>query len=172
MFNFLKKNVKKTAVCVFATAYLSSASAQELSVSKLIAKSLDTEILKLFELDKAERIEFSKAIAWKVAEDEFYFLPISYKMNQGCRFVFVDAGKRKLLSDGAFNFERCTFIKSPELIDINHDGKTDFRVWIKLPHHVGTSVMVLHNLDFIYDEKKKMFCEVSSGTPCNLTSQP
>lgn len=166
------KFVKNAAASVIVCAFLASAEAQELFANKLSAKSLDPQILTLFELDKAERIEFSKTIVWKVDKGEFYFLPISYKRNQGCRFVFVDAGKKILLSDGAFNFERCTFAKTPELIDIDQDGKNDFRVWIRLPHHVGTNVMVLHNVDFIYNENKKMFCEVNSGIPCNSIPKP
>lgn len=130
-------------------------------------KSIPKEVTSLVSFEKEEKVDLNKSLNWVIDEQVYYFLPVAYKKNQGCRFVFVDASNQKIISDRDFYFDQCSFIKPPTIVDINKDGYLDFKVWLKLPHHVGSKVMVIHDLDFIYREDKKMFCESDIGIPCN-----
>ncbi|MEL1266191.1 hypothetical protein [Pseudoxanthomonas putridarboris] len=145
---------------------LTDALAGRATIQNLDASFSDSALESLFPMEAGERIERDKSLVWAVDEKKFYFFPVSYK-KQTCRFVFVDASDMKVISDGGFYLDDCTFISRPELIDINNDGVTDFRVRMKLGHQIGSSVRVKHSLDFIYDGNKKMYCETDSGMPCN-----
>ncbi len=145
-----------------------AANAGEVAISRVTASELRSiKSLSIFSLEKFETIDYKKSLSWKINSTQYFFLPVSYKVNQGCKYVFVDGTNRTVLSDGAFNFELCSFVKPPELLDINKDGLTDFRVWMRLPHKVGTPVLVNHHLDFIFNPIKNMFCEQDSSIPCN-----
>ena len=132
-----------------------------------VPQSLDNNIKNLIKLKPGQRIELSKSLFWRAKEKEFYFLAVSYfKKNQECKFVFVDKLNKKIISDGDFNFEKCSFIKPPEVLDINLDGYMDFKVWIRVPHQSSSRVFVNHDLHFIYNTKNSLFCESNIGIPC------
>ncbi|QBG99186.1 hypothetical protein [Xanthomonas oryzae] len=134
---------------------------------KIDPSSFEKGTISLIEIDPNESIDLKKTITWEILGDQYYFFPVQYGSNQGCRFVFVNATQKKAVSDGDFNFENCSFIKAPEIVDLNHDGINDIRVWLNLPNQTNPAVNVNHNIDFIYTPEKKMFCEPVSGIPCN-----
>jgi hypothetical protein len=162
------KRVLRTLVGAIFTLLSIGTIAEEITVSRVSAAALlKLKSSVIFNLDKDEKIDPKKSLTWRINATEYYYLPVAYKLNQGCRFVFIDATQRKVVSDGAFSFEKCSFNKTPELLDINKDGQTDFRVWVRLPHTTGSKVLVNHNLDFIFNSRKNMFCESDSDIPCN-----
>lgn len=131
-----------------------------------VPNAINEEIRKLSKLDNGEKIELNNSLFWKTDKGEYYYLAIAYKKSQGCRFVFLDMTKKKIVNDGGLFFEKCSFLKPPELIDINNDNLTDFRVWVRLPHHVGSKTLVKNYFDFIYKPEIEMFCERSHESEC------
>jgi hypothetical protein len=164
----MRTKLFKKLLCITLTSSILAASASDVAISGLTATELrKIKSLHIFSLKKYEAIDFKKSLGWKINTTQYYFLPVSYKVNQGCKFIFIDETNRTVLSDGAFSFEMCSFIKPPELLDINKDGQLDFRVWMRLPHQAGSSALVNHHLNFIFIPTKSMFCEEDSGIPCN-----
>jgi hypothetical protein len=172
MTSIFTSNAIRNLFFTYLIGFCCLSNAQDVLIKRGDTLKIDQNALSLFELEKGEKIEYSKSLYWEANQKKYAFLAVSYKKTQGCRFIFIKLGETAIISDGAFNFEHCTFTKEPELLDINNDGKIDFKVWMKLPHHVGSNVMVLHNLDFIFDSSKGMFCESNSGIPCNIISIP
>ncbi|CAN5861215.1 hypothetical protein BH11PSE12_BH11PSE12_29550 [soil metagenome] len=143
------------------------AHAQENSQVKIsVPSSINEEMRKLSKLESGENIELNNSLVWKTDAGEYYYLAVAYKKNQGCRFVFLDAKKKIIVNNGGLFFEKCSFLKPPELIDLNNDNFTDFRVWVRLPHHVGSKILVKNYFDFIYKPEVEMFCEHSQEAEC------
>lgn len=152
----------------FLSIFTSNSAATDLQLVTIsVPQSLNIDIKKLINLQPGQRINLEKSLLWRVDGKEFYFLAISYfKKNKECKFTFVDKLNKKIISDGGFNFEKCSFLRPPEILDINLDGYMDFKVWVRIPHHFGSQVLVDHNLNFIYDPKISLFCESNIGIPC------
>lgn len=127
---------------------------------------INEELKKLSKLEIGEEIELKNSLIWKVNEREYYYLAVAYKRNQGCRFLFLDDTKKKIINDGGLFFEKCSFLKPPELLDINNDNLTDIRIWTRLPHHTGSKIMVNNHFDFIYKPELEIFCERTHETDC------
>lgn len=143
---------------------------REISVHKLSAH-IDNSLLRSVPLDNDESISLENSLIIKTPNIEYYFLAIEDKQDQTCKLDFLNAENKRIISNGDFFFDKCKFIHPPEVLDINLDGITDFRVWINIPHQLGSRVKVDHNLDFIYKKESEMFCENDTSIPCNKASE-
>lgn len=130
-------------------------------------KSLDNKIIEMVELTGDEEIELDKSLAWLVNGQQYYFLPVTSAKGKSCRFAFLDMSKQKKIgSDSAYQYDRCTVITKPEVVDLNNDGYLDFRVYLKIPHQIGAKALVDHHFDFTYRPEYELFCDVDSDLPC------
>lgn len=138
------------------------------AVEITIPHKLDEQVISLVNLEKGEKIELQNSLSWVVNGEQYFFLPITFKKNQGCRLVFINATNLHLLGeDSDFAYPRCSISKKTEIIDLNHDGYLDFRIYVRIPHQIGSPVLVNHYFDFIYSSQLKMFCEQDRRAPCS-----
>lgn len=159
-------------MAVSLNVYFCRASAADTTRGQEIALSIPIKLrnqtFNIIKLREGEKIELDKSIAWSVAGHEYYFLSITLRQNQACRFLFVDATLSKSYEEESdFEYDRCAVIKPPQILDINKDGYADFRVHVKIPHQFGSPALVNHYFNFIYNPQLQMFCEQDRHIPCS-----
>lgn len=122
-----------------------------------VPKTLPEAVMQLLPLDKTSKVSFKNSLVLSISGSQQYLVQVQYGKDDGCGVYVAKPEEHKTTT--LYEHERCTIIGKPILNDLNRDGIYEIGIRVYLSHTAVSSDRVKHVVGFVFEPRKKIFCE-------------